>query len=144
MPDDTIIIKAPAGTKARWVRQSQREGAKLSDWVVKHMEASIMAQQITRLSVPVGVDFADLRLARDASGTVSFAWEPLEQICRASGIGIDVVRASSDNAAALIAAWYAAHRQNGGAADQVQEQLIAEVMAEDAHGSGLSHKPGRA
>lgn len=32
-PDDTIVIKAPAGTKARWVSQSQREGLKLSDWV---------------------------------------------------------------------------------------------------------------
>ena len=31
--DDTIIIKAPQGTKTRWVRQSQAEGKKLSDWV---------------------------------------------------------------------------------------------------------------
>lgn len=30
---DTIIIKAPPGTKARWVRQSQAQGQKLSDWV---------------------------------------------------------------------------------------------------------------
>lgn len=30
---DTIVIKAPAGTKARWVRQAQREGKKLSDWI---------------------------------------------------------------------------------------------------------------
>ena len=34
MSDDTIIIKAPAGTKARWVRQSQADGKKLSDWVI--------------------------------------------------------------------------------------------------------------
>jgi len=39
MPDqDTIVIRAPAGTKARWVHQSQKEGAKLSDWVVKKVE----------------------------------------------------------------------------------------------------------
>lgn len=30
---DTIVIKAPAGTKASWVRQAQREGQKLSDWI---------------------------------------------------------------------------------------------------------------
>lgn len=29
----TIVIKAPPGTKARWVRQSQAQGKKLSDWV---------------------------------------------------------------------------------------------------------------
>jgi len=32
---DTIVIKAPAGTKARWVRQSQSAGLKLSDWVLR-------------------------------------------------------------------------------------------------------------
>ena len=38
MPDDTIVIKAPAGTKARWVNQSQREGMKLSIWVIEHVD----------------------------------------------------------------------------------------------------------
>ena len=38
---DTIIIKAPAGTKARWVRQSQREGKKLSDWVVERVKMQV-------------------------------------------------------------------------------------------------------
>jgi ribosomal protein S27AE len=32
MTTDTIVIKAPAGTKARWVHQAG--GMKLSDWVV--------------------------------------------------------------------------------------------------------------
>jgi hypothetical protein len=32
---DTIVIKAPPGTKARWVRQSQSAGLKLSDWVLR-------------------------------------------------------------------------------------------------------------
>lgn len=42
MPDkDTIIIKAPAGTKARWVRMSQREGKKLSDWVFEKMSLTM-------------------------------------------------------------------------------------------------------
>lgn len=35
VPDDTIVIKAPAGTKARWVRQSQSAGIKLSEWVIR-------------------------------------------------------------------------------------------------------------
>lgn len=33
---DTIVIKAPAGTKARWVRQAG--GLKLSDWVVQQVD----------------------------------------------------------------------------------------------------------
>lgn len=35
---ETIIITAPAGTKTRWVRQSQREGVKLSDWVIHKVD----------------------------------------------------------------------------------------------------------
>lgn len=42
---DTIVITAPAGTKNRWVRQSQREGLKLSDWITKQVEASVSHQQ---------------------------------------------------------------------------------------------------
>ncbi len=39
MPDDAIIhLRVPAGTKARWVRQAQREGQKLSDWIMQRME----------------------------------------------------------------------------------------------------------
>jgi hypothetical protein len=38
--DDTIVIRALTGTKARWVRQSQRDGLKLSDWVIKQVDAS--------------------------------------------------------------------------------------------------------
>jgi hypothetical protein len=35
---ETIIITAPLGTKTRWVRQSQAEGVKLSDWVIHKVE----------------------------------------------------------------------------------------------------------
>ena len=31
-PDDTIVIRAPAGTKARWVRAAR--GGKLAEWVI--------------------------------------------------------------------------------------------------------------
>lgn len=32
-PSDTIVLKAPLGTKARWVREAQARGMKLGDWV---------------------------------------------------------------------------------------------------------------
>lgn len=35
---DTIVIKAPEGTKAKWVRQSQAASMKLSDWVLRQIE----------------------------------------------------------------------------------------------------------
>ena len=38
MPDDTIVITAPSGTKARWVRQSQRAGKKLSSWIIERVD----------------------------------------------------------------------------------------------------------
>ena len=36
---DTIIVRPPKGTKAKWVRQSQAEGKKLTDWIVERVEA---------------------------------------------------------------------------------------------------------
>lgn len=35
---DTIVIKAPAGTKARWVHDAQRHGLKLSDWIIRSVD----------------------------------------------------------------------------------------------------------
>lgn len=35
---DTIVIKAPAGTKARWVNRSQAHGLKLSDYIVQSVD----------------------------------------------------------------------------------------------------------
>ncbi len=40
MTKDTIIIKAPPGTKTRWVRQSQAQGKKLSDWIVQLVDSA--------------------------------------------------------------------------------------------------------
>lgn len=36
MPDDTIIIQAPAGTKARWVRIAHP--GKLGPWIIKMID----------------------------------------------------------------------------------------------------------
>lgn len=97
------------------------------------------------VAVPPGVTFADLKLRRNSTGAVSFDWPPIERICEASGIDIAVLRdGPEDNVAELIVAWYDQHREQGGAPDPVQDELIAEAIAEDKRGSGLSHPPGRA
>lgn len=145
---DTIVIMAPKGTKARWVRQSQAEGAKLTDWVIKHVEASVQRshQVQVRITVPPSVNFADLRLTRDSqTGSLHFDWAPLQRICDASGIDIALLRDQpEDNVAGVLAAWYAQHRAAGGLPDAAMDELIGEADIEDTHGHGQSYKPGRA
>lgn len=143
MPDDTIVIKAPAGTKARWVRQSQRESSKLSDWLISRVEAQPM-KKFVAIVIPNDLDFSALRLARTADGSVSFDWTPIERICKASGVDIAMFRDhSEDNLASVLTNWYTAHRAAGGEADPVAEDLLAEIRAEDAAGQHHSHAPGR-
>lgn len=145
MPDDTIVIKAPAGTKARWVRQSQREGRKLSDWLIERVEAQPM-HKITPVSIPEGITFADLCLARDPqTGDVSFDTEVIERIEAQSGLPAGFFMGQHEDAvASLITTWYSAHRAAGGDPDPVAEDLLAEVRSEDAAGQPYSHQPGRA
>ena len=96
------------------------------------------------MQIPDHIKFADLKLARDPDGMVSFDWEPIEAICHASGVDIDLLKLGpEDNASALINAWYRAHINAGGEPDPVQEDLIAEIALEDAAGSA-SFAPGRA
>lgn len=143
---DTIVITAPAGTKARWVRQSQREGAKLSDWIIKQVEESMAHQKQARIVIPADVQFSDLKLARDPqTGDMEFDWAPIERICAASGIDIGLFHNQpEDNVGGLLAQWYAQHRAAGGAPDLVMDDLIGEADIEDTHGHGLSFQPGRA
>lgn len=144
MPDDTIVIKAPAGTKTRWVRQSQREGRKLSDWIISRMEAQPMTQLVA-IVIPADLPFSSLKLVRDADGAVSFDWAPIEQICAASGVDVALLRDQpEDNVAGVLATWYRQHLAAGGARDAVMDDLIGEVAAEDAAGQHYSHAPGRA
>lgn len=142
--DSLIHLRVPAATKARWVRASRAAGMRLTDYITRAVEA-YMQQQLTRAAIPDGLDFADLHLARDADGAVSFDWSVIERICQASNLPVELLcDGPEDNVAGLITHWYMAHRQRGGAADPVAEDLIAEAAIEDAAGQHVSHAPGRA
>ncbi|MFT0137266.1 hypothetical protein ACEK07_04300 [Alcanivoracaceae bacterium MT1] len=144
MTDSLIHLRVPKALKGRWVRASRAAGMKLTDWIVEAVERD-MQQQMTKVNIPDDVEFADLRLARDTDGGVSFDWSVIERICDASGLPVEMFRdAPEDSVARLIVGWYNAHRQRGGAPDPVAEDLIAEVQIEDEHGGGHSHAPGRA
>ena len=144
MSDAIIHLRVPAATKARWVRESRAAGMRLTDYITSAVEA-YMQQQLTRVAIPEGLDFADLHLARDADGAVSFDWSVIERICQASGMPVELLREGpEDNVAGLLIGWYCAHLERGGAADPVAEDLLAEVQAEDAAGQAFSHAPGRA
>jgi hypothetical protein len=41
MIDATIHLRVPAELKARWVRESRDEGARLSDWIVQKVESTM-------------------------------------------------------------------------------------------------------
>jgi len=143
--DATIHLRVPATLKARWVRESRAAGMRLTDWIVQRVEAQTM-DKITRISIPDGLTFADLRLARDpATGDVSFATDVIERVEAASGLPAGFLMGQDEDALAdLIATWYASHLAAGGARDPVADDLIAEVRAEDAAGQPYSHAPGRA
>ena len=145
MIDALIHMRVPAATKARWVRESRAAGMRLTDWIVQRVEAQHM-HKITPISIPIGLSFSDLRLGRDPkTGDVSFDTAIIERIERASGLPAGFFMGQHEDAVAgLITTWYSAHRAAGGAADQVAEDLLAEVRAEDAAGQHYSHNPGRA
>jgi hypothetical protein len=104
-----------------------------------------MATQTHVLQVPDDLDFAALKLARDADGSVSFEWGPIERLCAVNGLDIEIFRdGPEDNISGLVVAWYLAHLEQGGAPDPVQDDLIAEAMAEDEFGGGFSYPPGTA
>lgn len=104
-----------------------------------------MTSRPLSITIPDDLDFATLKLARDPDGHVSFDWAPIEALCAVNGLDADVfTEGPEDNVSRLITAWYFAHRQRGGAPDPVQEDLIAETLAENRRGGRISHPPGRA
>lgn len=96
-----------------------------------------------KISIPQNINFGDLELSRSTNGGITFNAETINAICNASGIDPKVFWEShEDNMAGLIIEWYANHLKNGGEHDHVADDLIAETMAEDQLGGGISYPPG--
>lgn len=140
----TIHLNVPSALKARWVRESRAAGMRLTDWVIARVDAQPMTK-LTTIAIPPGLSFADLKMARDADGMVSFDTSVIARLEAFSGLpeGHFLSR-PEDELADLINQWYRAHLAAGGVPDPVQEDLIGEVHAEDAAGQHASHAPGRA
>ena len=98
-----------------------------------------------KILIPDGINFADLKLGRNASGSITFEAGIINSICTNSGIDPKVFWEShEDNMAGLIIEWYASHLKNGGDRDPVADDLIAETIAEDQRSVGISYPPGSA
>lgn len=139
-----VHLRVPLALKGRWVRASRAAGMRLTDWIVEAVERDVR-QQLTRITIPAGVRFADLKLGRAPDGHVSFSWAPIEAICAASSIDVAGLRdGPEDNVSALIVAWYDAARAAGEPADATADDLIAETLAEERIGQTVSLPPGRA
>lgn len=78
--------------------------------------------------------FAELDLARDTNGVVTFSRDAMQAFCRTGGLSLESL--SDDSIAALIDAWYMQHRMTGGAPDPVAEKLISEALETDTLSDG--------
>ena len=99
-----------------------------------------------RVTIPDGVEFADLRLSRNVDdGLVRFAMAPIESICEASALDLaEIMDAAQPLVGLLIEAWYEDHLRDGGAPDPVQEDLREEARLEMERGGGFTYPPGHA
>lgn len=99
-----------------------------------------------QVTIPDGVEFADLHLSRNVDdGLVRFAMAPIAAICEASTLDLgEIMEGPQPLVGLLIAAWYEAHIQQGGAPDPVQEDLMEEARLELEHGGGFAYPPGHA
>lgn len=139
-----IHLNVKAELKGRWVRASRAAGMRLTDFIVTAVE-DYMQRQLANITIPDTVNFADLKLSRDADGMVSFDWAPVEAICKASNVAIEILRdGPEDNVSSLIVAWYDNHIAQGGLRDPVADDILGEAIIEQQHGTIASHKPGRA
>ena len=139
--DALIHLRVPAAVKGRWVRASRAAGMRLTDWIVQAVEAHML----TQINIPAELAIADLKLAREADGSVSFDVGVIARIEAASGLPEGHFMGQPEDAlAALLSAWYRSHLRSGGAPDPVWSDLIGEVRDEESRGQHVSHQPGRA
>ena len=83
------------------------------------------------ITIPPGVDFADLQLERELyTRRLLYKPVPLERLVAANRLSIQgTMFEEEDLAAWLIAEWYLAHRTAGGEWDPVAEDILKEVTA---------------
>lgn len=114
---------------------------RLTDWIIHKVERNM--PKAIPINIPADLDFAELKLARDPDGMVSFDQAAIEKIEQASGLDSGFFMTQPEDAvSSVIFAWYRHHLNRGGAPDATAEDLIAEVRAEDAAGQPYSHQPG--
>ncbi|MCY1179238.1 hypothetical protein D9M71_312120 [compost metagenome] len=84
---------------------------RLTNYIIEAVEAK-MQQQLAQITIPEGLEFADLHLAMDADGSVSFDWDVIERICAASGLPVELLKdGPEDNAAGLVSSAPPARRR---------------------------------
>lgn len=88
-----------------------------------------------------GLRFSDLNLTRDpTTGEIEFDTEPIKQIAEANP-GVCAALSTEDGVSALLTAWYMTERATG-YRNYAQEQVIAEVQAEDDFGAWRVQESG--
>ncbi len=76
------------------------------------------------MNIPPDLSFADLALELDDAGGLHFLPVPIRELCLANGIDAEATIASEDQSCALIADWYVAHVEEGGARDAAVESIL--------------------
>lgn len=97
-----------------------------------------------KIKIPEDVSISDLRMSRSKTG-IQFRWEPIEKICQASGVDVDLFKKQTEeNVCGLIIEWYTLHLSVGGDRDPVIDDLTRETVLEGLYGVGVSHEGGSA
>lgn len=95
-----------------------------------------MEQRKAKVVIPEHLSFSDLGLKRLDTGKIEFDWGVIQRICESSeGLPIEnLENGPEDNVVGLILGWYTVIRENGGETDPVAEELVAELMKDEAEG----------
>ena len=118
---------------------------RLTDWIIQRVERTMPQPKAIPIRIPADLPFSALGLTRTPSGEMEFDWEPIRQICEASGIPVETFTESDEaHVVDLLVQWYRHHLAAGGEPDPTMADIIAETAIEDAHGQHVSHQPGRA